>query len=117
MMTDKNVARALPRPLCARIRLAITESEAAKLGILDRWQAAQLRQAKRALKQAWLAGEFQRSVEALLQRAATEEWSQRKLAMRAGLSFRSWRRIRDRNVNPAAWLPKLRAALEGLHLP
>lgn len=59
-------------------------------------------------------GRLQASVNALLSRARTEAWSQRELSRRAGIPFRTWRRVRDGQVDALAWLPKLQPALARL---
>jgi hypothetical protein len=59
--------------------------------------------------------ELKTSVNQLLTHAETLRLSQRKLAARIGLTFRTWRRIRDGHANPLTWLPTIRTALESLH--
>ena len=43
--------------------------------------------------------------------AESQEWSQRKLAARVGLSWGGWLRCRAGVVSPRAWLPRLAAAM------
>lgn len=99
------------RPSGARVRLAITECEAAKIGILDRWQSVRARHDRQAQQKATAAVELHLAVLKLLQYAEAEEWSQRALVRKAGLSWGGWLRCRDGQADPATWLPKLQAAV------
>ena len=107
--------RAVAQPSGARVRLSITKSEARKAGVLDRWQAAHERHEQKAQRRATAAVELHLSVLKLLQHAEAQEWSQRELARRAGLSWGAFRRCRDGQIDPTTWLPKLHAALSKLN--
>lgn len=60
------------------------------------------------------ADELDRSVSQLLARAEMEEWSGRELARRAGIPETTLRRLRSGQVDPLAWLPKIKPALARL---
>jgi ribosome-binding protein aMBF1 (putative translation factor) len=60
------------------------------------------------------AAELQRSVDTLLTRAQTEEWSQRELARRAGIPETTLRRLRHGKADPLTWLPRIHPALARL---
>lgn len=109
------VARATaPKPVAqpqqARVSFQFTESEAAKCGLLARWQSAIRRREARAAKKHLALTVLTDSVSSLFARAETEGWSQRRLAARLAIPETTLRRIRDRQVNPLTWLPKLQAA-------
>jgi DNA-binding XRE family transcriptional regulator len=98
----------------ARVAFLLTESEAAKCGLLERWQAAVWRREQRKQKQkqakrvAFLT--LNENISRLLTKADQEEWSQRKLAGLIGIAPRTFRRIRSNQVNPFIWLPKIESA-------
>lgn len=116
MMFHASAPNALAHPLGPRVRLAISESEAVKIGMLDRWRAALRRRERRQRKKAAAAADLQRSVAELLQRAQAQGWSQRKLAAKADIARTTFRRVLNLQVNPKAWLPKVRAAVSRLEL-
>jgi hypothetical protein len=98
-------------------RLSITESQAAKIGILDRWQAAHRRNQLRAQKKTAAATELNRAVQTLLQHAESEQWSQRRMAREVGLSWGGWLRCRDGKANPIKWLPRILSAVNRVSGP
>jgi len=123
MTTLETAPNPVAQPQRATVRLPITESEAAKLGILDHWEAARKRQAFRAARKARqleqrnnAARELQQSVLRLFHYAQTEEWGQRKLAAQIGIPQTTLRRIRAMQVDPLVWLPKVRTAAAKLTL-
>jgi ribosome-binding protein aMBF1 (putative translation factor) len=50
-------------------------------------------------------------VRQLLAKAEQEDWSQRKLAAKIGITPRTFRRIRAGQVHPSTWLPKIESAV------
>jgi ribosome-binding protein aMBF1 (putative translation factor) len=115
LLTRVTAANALPRPLEARARLAITESEAAKIGILDRWRAAMDRRQERQAKKITTTTHLNDCLADLLRKAQAEGWSQRQLALKIEIPDRTFRRIRKQQIDASVWLPKLTAALERLN--
>jgi hypothetical protein len=106
----------LDHPSGARVRLALTRSEAAKAGVLNRWHAARERKDRQAQRLATAAVELNLSVLKLLQHAEAQKWSQRRMAKAAGLSWGGWVRCRDAQADPLAWQPRAQAALRKLGL-
>jgi len=92
----------------------MTESEAAKCGLLDRWEAAMKRRQEREEKKRRIQKLLDKAITQLLEKARAEEWSQRQLAAKIAIPETTFRRIRDRRVNPLAWLAKIEAALSKL---
>ena len=105
--TAPNAVAQTGEPLVA---FRLTQSEAAKHGLLERWQAAMKRRAKRTQKKQTAFLRLNESLVKLLARAETEEWSQRKLAEKIGIPETTFRRIRANQVNPFVWLPKIESA-------
>jgi phosphoglycolate phosphatase-like HAD superfamily hydrolase len=107
--------KAVAQPLRARVTFRLAESEAAKYGLLDRWQAAMHRRQQREAKKREAQARLNQSIGRLLELAGAEQWSQRQLAAQIAIPETSFRRIRDEKVNPLAWLPKVETALARLH--
>jgi hypothetical protein len=105
--TGSNAFGPIPR---ARIAPIFDSSRLPKLKFLDRL-AAELKAAQ--LKRAELLAtgtELSALVAHLKSRAEAEQWSQRELAQRLGLSWGTWQRICHSAIDPIEWLPKVRAA-------
>lgn len=116
LVTLATAPNAVARPSGARVALKITESEAARCGLLDRWQAAMQRRRKREQKIKQVLALLNGFISRLLAKAKTEEWSQRELAAKIGIPETTFRRIRGHAVNPLVWLPKIEAAAARLNL-
>ena len=101
----------LGQPFQALARLAITQAQAAKLGLEASWHAAHRRQQARLEKKTAAVAALAGAVARLQAHAESQEWSQRKLAARVGLSWGGWLRCRAGVVSPRAWLPRLAAAM------
>jgi hypothetical protein len=113
MTTLRAAASLMPHPSAATVRLALTESQAAKIGLAEHWQAAHKRRQRRAERQATAATRLQAAVSQLISFAEmqAEPLSLRKLSARINIPERTFRRIRDQKVNSLVWLPRLEAAL------
>ena len=105
----------MAQPSVARVTFRLTESEAAKFGLLGRWQAAFKRRKERELRKAQTQTLLAACVHQLLAKAQREEWSQRQLAGKIAIPETTFRRIRAQRVDPFVWLPKLEAALKLLN--
>jgi len=120
-MTRPTAPNAVAHPQRATVRLEITESQAANIGLLHEWQTAYRKKTARATRrarhlesQSKAAAELKNLVEKLLQHAITKEWGQRKLAAAVGIPQTTLRRIRDEQVDSIAWLPRVQAAAHKL---
>lgn len=110
-ITRKNAREAVAQPSRRSLRLCVTESEAAKIGILDRWQAAWQRKASRAAQKQAVARQLQDALMNLSALASAKDWSQRKLAAKISLPESTLRDLRNgRSSNPAAMIHKLESA-------
>ena len=107
----KSAPRPMERQQSAPVLLTITQSEAAKAGLLTRYKAVLLRRQERRKREASAGDDLQRLISTLIEFAEANGLSRRALLKRAGLSWGSWTRIRDGKVNAVAWLPKLRLAM------
>lgn len=115
VMSRKNARGVVAQPSRRSVRLCITESEAAKIGILDRWQAAWQRKAGRAAQKQAVSNRLQNVLKQLSELAQVEKWSQRKLAAKIGLPESTLRDLRKgQSAEPAAMIPKLESALARL---
>jgi adenylosuccinate lyase len=89
----------------------MSESEAEKYGLGDRWRAAFKRRqeiiARKSVARVELAG----AIAELLKYAEAEQISQRKMAREAGLSWGTYLRCRDGLADPVIWLPRIQAAV------
>ncbi len=94
--------------LRARIRAALDESRVQIPAIVTRLIREQVEFNRRAAHQASLAGELKGLISRLQDRAKSENWSERQLARKLGLSRSTWQRIRNLQINPGDWLPQLR---------
>lgn len=104
-------------PLCsARVAQILAPGHSLKLTFLDQLLAEQKQfEASRAQS----AGQFaalSELVAKIQDRATGEEWSQREVCARLGITRTSWQRLCAGQVNPAEWLPRLRDAATRLHL-
>lgn len=113
-LTQENGSDPMNQPSEALVSLPITESQAAKIGLLERWQVARKKVVTRLQRKQDAEVRLKSVVEGLLERAEAERWSQRSLARRSGLSWSGWLRCRNSAVNARTWLPKLEAALKRL---
>ena len=110
MLTPATAANAMPQASGARIRLSLTLSDAAKIGLSAPWLAAFDNRERRRRRQEAARTEVQGIVARLLLFAENNDLSLRKLAEKLTIPDRTLRRIRDHQVNPRRWLPLLRAA-------
>jgi hypothetical protein len=111
----KNGARRFAPVPRAKFGALFDLSKTPRLKFLDKLCAEhRTREQSRSLTEQHCA-EVSALVTALNERAELEGWSQRELAKRAALSWRTWGRIRSGQVNAAEWLPKLRAAVARLN--
>ncbi len=113
-MRPESAHDACAQPSQARVRLALTESEAAKIGLLDRWIAARKRKTKRDARKVGVSMKLQAVLDQLETIARTEHWSQRKLAAKAGLPESTLRKIKRGQTDPRDYLPKLQSAVARL---
>jgi hypothetical protein len=112
-------AKRLPQPRCTRSGQIRVLSDTRISGLRREWEstkpmawlAREIAANALAVKRTETESEFQRSVCALQEKADADDWSARELSRRAGLSLRTWGRIRAGRVNSETWLPKLRAAV------
>jgi hypothetical protein len=106
----------MAQPSDAIVSLPLTESQAAKIGLRDRWLLARKKILSRQRNKLDANARLQAAIEKLLRHAQIQpkEWSQRKLAKTVGLTWTSWRRCRSGKVNARHWLPKVEAALAKL---
>jgi hypothetical protein len=104
----------MERPQDAPVRLTITRPQAAKAGLLARYETVLHRREKRQAREVSIGNELDRLMWALVYFAKSNGLSRRKLLKLVGLSWGSWTRIRDGKVNAALWLPRLAAAVERL---
>ena len=92
----------------------LTEWQAAKLGFQERWEVAVRKREIRAQKKRLATDRLNECVMQLLDRAKSEQWSQRQLASQIAIPETTFRRIRDQKVNAVEWLPKVQTALNRL---
>jgi hypothetical protein len=104
----------MERPQDAPVRLTITRPQAAKAGLLARYESVMRQREERQAREVSVGKELDRLISALIDFAKSNGLSRRKLLKLAGVSLGSWIRIRDRKVNAIAWLPRLAAAVERL---
>lgn len=104
------------QPSRSLVAFRLTESQAAKLGLRDRWLAAVKKREMRADKKRQAIDRLTEMVSRLLDRAQEEHWSQRQLAARIQIPETTFRRIRNGNVIAEEWLPKIEAALARLNM-
>ena len=97
----------LPR---ARLTQILAPSHTPNLKLLDKLIAEQ--RAHDASRQNLLtdSAELSKVIAVLQSKAKAEEWSQRELAAKVGLSKSTWHRICKGHVAPAEYLPRLRSA-------
>lgn len=104
-----------PRPVAQRLRATVafrlSESEAEKYGLGDRWRNAMKRRQEIADRKADFQTQMQGAVLKLLAHAESERISQREMTRKAGLSWGSFRRCRDGKADPVIWLPRVQAAI------
>jgi hypothetical protein len=105
-----------PKPVAHQFRATVafrlTESEAEKYGLGDRWRAAMKRRREIATRKASFQTQMQGAVLQLLALAESERISQREMTRKAGLSWGSFRRCRDGQADPVIWLPRVHAAIK-----
>jgi hypothetical protein len=107
-------ANAFAPPLSARIRASLTAAEVRIPAVLVSLIQRQADFSGCQRKTRALAEELAASVQCAESLARERDWSQRRLAARLGFCPRTWRRIKNLNVNPEDWLQRLRAALSRL---
>jgi ribosome-binding protein aMBF1 (putative translation factor) len=98
------------------VRLFLTEAEAEKIGRGVEWRRRLAELERRRRRQQSRFDALQASLDRLLEYAAAEELSRRKLAVKIGIPESSLRKIGSGRVNPSDWLPRLEAALAKLKL-
>lgn len=113
-MTLETAPKAVAQPQRAVVAFRFTESEAAKYGLLARWQSARQRRQRRDEKRRQAQDRLSSSISRLIAKAEAEQWSQRQLAAKIGVPETTFRRIRDQKVHPLTWLPRIEAALARL---
>lgn len=122
--TPESAANALPHHSARKLRLTFTESDAAKFGFLDRWQATLQRRADRKAKLESMVDRFQAALTQLIL-AAEEKFARekpgkkftgRKLASMVQIPDRTLRRLRGANdlKTVRRWMPAIEAALRRL---
>lgn len=107
----------MAQPFRPTVAFRLTESQAEKYGLGDRWRAALKRRQEIAARKASIQNQLQGAVLRLLAHAEAEQISQREMTRKAGLSWGSFRRCRDGKADPIIWLPKLEAAAARLQIP
>lgn len=98
----------------AAVAFRMTESEAEKYGLGDRWRAAMKRRLEIASRKASVKAQLADVIGKLLAHAEAERLSQREMTRKAGLSWGTFRRCRDGRADPAIWFPKIQTALKRL---
>jgi hypothetical protein len=114
VMTPKSGANPLPRLQGALVSLKITGSQAAKIGLLDRWVIARKKTLSRQKNKTTVTDQVKRVADQILLHAEQENLSKRQFEKQAQLSWRTLHRCRDGQADARAWLPKLEAALSKL---
>ena len=110
VMPRKNAPSKMERLLRATVRLPLTQSQAAKIGLGEQFRLALARRVKRQAARQAAAQELAGIIDGMIQRAEAEGISRRELLAKAGISWGTWARCQHGKVNPAIWLPKLKAA-------
>ena len=108
MMTPETAHDACAQPSRERVRLFLTESEAAKAGLLDRWKAARKRKLARESRKVTISTQFQRTLDQLEAIAQSNHWSHRKLAAKIGLPESTLRKLKRERLT--YYLPRLESA-------
>ncbi len=111
MMTPESGSAGLNQPPDARYALFMTAAQAAKAGLLERWQEAHARRFKKIARQAHLKAELESLVKSFDTVVAEHGWSERKMQRESGLNRTAWRRIRAGNHPPKVAILKIQAAL------
>jgi septal ring factor EnvC (AmiA/AmiB activator) len=101
--------------LRARIRAALAQSKARIPAIIAEQIARQAEFSRKQARASSLETDLRSEIQQLQSLAEKQKWSERKLAAKLGFCPRTWRRVRDLNVNPADWLSRLRKALARLN--
>lgn len=114
VMARRTAHDACAQPSRRSVRLSITESQAAKIGLSARWQAAWDRKLRRDSQKAIVSHRLQDALNQLDAIAESEEWSQRKLAAKVGLPESTLRKIKSGRADSAIWLPRIQAAASKL---
>jgi hypothetical protein len=114
VLTREIGPRPVAQPFRATVAFRLTESEAEKYGLGDRWRTAMKRRREIAARKATYQTQMQGAVLRLLAIAESERISQREMTRKAGLSWGSFRRCRDGQADPVIWLPRLHAAASKL---
>jgi len=115
--TPATAPKPVAQPQRARVTFRLTEPEAAKCGLLDRWRTAMVRRQHRAARKQHAQAQLAEAVSGLVARATAEHWSQRQLAAKMLIPETTFRRIRNQQVDPLLWLPKVAAAVAKLSGP
>ena len=110
MMTPATGSRLENQPPALTVSLPLTEAQADKIGLGDRWRTAAKKITTRQRSRADSKARLEAAIATLLQRAAREEWSQRELARKVQIPWTCFLRCRNGSVNPANWLPRIEAA-------
>lgn len=114
-MTLKIGPRRMAQPPERRVRLSLTESEAEKCGLGDRWRTANRKWNAKVSQTTQAQVRLQAGISTLQKIGKAERWSQRKLAAQAGLSWGAYRRCRDGQCNSMTWWPRIQAAINKLN--
>lgn len=98
----------------ARLAHILAPGYSQKLKFLDKLIAEQKNFEANRAQAAGQSAALVRIVATVQDKAAREEWSQREVCARLGLTRTSWQRLCAGHVNPAEWLPRLRDAAHRL---
>jgi ribosome-binding protein aMBF1 (putative translation factor) len=113
-LTLATAPKPVAQPRQALVTFRLTESQAAKLGFSDRWEAAMQKRRLREQKKMEAQTRLNASMSRLLEMARAQEWSHRQLAAKAMIPETTFRRILNSQVNPQVWVAKLETALSRL---
>lgn len=104
----------MENPSRPRVRLLLTEAEAEKAGLLDRFNAVLRRREARARRNETIEQRLHALLAEMENLAEHRDWSCNQLLTKTGLSWGTWLRLKKGQADARHWLPRLRAALERL---
>lgn len=116
VLTPATAQSAIARPSALTVTFRLTESEAEKYGLGNRWRAAMKKREKRQSKKQVAFLTLNATLLRLLDHAQVEQWSRRKLAAKIGIPETTLRWIQRGQADPLVWSAKLQAALDKLKM-
>jgi ribosome-binding protein aMBF1 (putative translation factor) len=114
MLTPETAQNACCAGLRAGIKRALDVSRLPNSGFVARQIAIHQEFAARQAAKTTVATRLQTALNRLEEIAATEDWSQRKLAAKLGFRESTFRLIKSGHADSNHWLPKLEAAVRRL---